>query len=421
MTDQVSALRMQVARQVAHWTLAVSRLEDLEAVASPNAWGGLERYLGVSLRQNLVEAVARLKKQTAVLRARLDAAQTADDLERVRSHVVAFRKRYIRTETLIDFYGDAVNTRTSPRMAALLRACDEMAVRSMRQLLDPLGKATPPVLTYVDKGLGASILKAGLRVWDSGSLSAVAAIKIVFHNLLRPTALIHETGHQAAHLTGWNEELAAALERGLAGASRDVAEVWGSWASEIAADTFAFAHTGYAAVTGLCDVLSGDETTVYQLRPGDPHPIAWIRVLLGTEMCTRFFGAGPWDDLASTWTRSYPLENAARYDTEDLLRRSLQLLPRVVELCLRTPMRAFGGKPLVSLVDPGRVKPGALMQLELSAGQALHTSQHWIWSECLRLLALSGLRAATMPERAQEVLKRQEDWMLRLGMAAKAA
>jgi len=31
------------------------------------------------------------------------------------------------------------------------------------------------------------------------------------------------------------------------------------------------------------------------------------------------------------------------------------------------------------------------------------------------------LRAATMPERAPEVLKRQEDWMLRLGMAAKAA
>ena len=76
---------------------------------------------------------------------------------------------------------------------------------------------------------------------------------------------------------------------------------------------------------------------------------------------------------------------------------------------------------MVALVDPGRVKPEALAQLELSAGGALQNSQHWIWSECLRLLALSGLRAATMPERAQEVLKRQEDWMLRLGMAAKAA
>ena len=84
-------------------------------------------------------------------------------------------------------------------------------------------------------------------------------------------------------------------------------------------------------------------------------------------------------------------------------------------------MRAFGGRTLTALIDPGRVKPEALADLELRAGGALHTSQHWIWTECLRLLALSGLRAAASPERAQEVLKRQEDWMLRLGMAAKAA
>ncbi len=419
MTDHVAALRAQLARQVTHWTMAVSRLEDLEALAAPGAWAGLERYLGVALRQNLTEAVHRLQKEAATLRAQFDVAQTVNDLERVRSHVVAFRGRYARTETLVDFYGDAINTRTNPNVAALLRACDVMAERSLAQVLDPLGKTFPPVLTYVDKGLGASILKAGLRLWDGGTLSSVAAVKIVFHNLFRPTALIHEAGHQAAHITGWNEELAEALERGLA--SRDVAEVWGSWASEIAADTFAFAHTGYAAVVGLCDVLSGDEATVFQDRPGDPHPIPYVRVLLGTEMCTRFFGAGPWDDLASAWTRSYPLENAARYGTENLLRRSVPLLPRIVELCLRTPMRAFGGRPLISLVDPGRVKPEALAQLELRAGQALHTSQHWIWSECLRLLALSGLRAATLPERAPEVLKRQEDWMLRLGMAAKAA
>ena len=401
--------------------MAVSRMENLETLASPGAWAGLERYLGVALRQNLAEAVNRLQKEAAVLRAQFNAAQTADDLERVRALVVAFRGRYTRTETLVDFYGDAVNARTNPDIAALLRACDEMAVRSMAQVLDPLGKTIPPVLTYVDKGLGASILKAGLRLWDGGTLSAVAAVKITFHNLFRPTALIHETGHQAAHITGWNEELAEALERSLPGAPRDVAEVWGSWASEIAADTFAFAHTGYAAVVSLCDVLSGDEATVFQLRPGDPHPIPYIRVLLGTEMCTRFFGAGPWDDLASAWTRSYPLENAAGHGTEALLRRSLPLLPRVVELCLRTPMRAFGGRPLISLLDPGRVKPEALAQLELRAGGGLHTSQHWIWSECLRLLALSGLRAATMPERAPEILKRQEEWMMRLGMAAKVA
>jgi len=400
--------------------MAVSRLENLETVASPGAWNGLERYLGVTLRRNLAESVGWLQKEAAVLRAQFDASRTEGDLERVRSRVVAFRQRYMQTETLVDFYGDAVNSRTTQNLAALLRACDTMAIRSMAQVLDPLGKPTPPVLTYVDKGLGASILKAGLRLWDPGTLSAVAAVKIVFHNLFRPTALIHETGHQLAHLIGWNGELRAALETRLSGAPRDVAEVWGSWASEIAADTFAFAHTGYASVAALSDVLAGDDAFVFRYTPGDPHPISYLRVLLGTQMCTRFFGAGPWDDLAQVWVRSYPLENA-RPATAEFIRRSLPLLPAVVELCLRVPMRAFGGRPLTALLDPARVRPDVLMQLELQTGPALYVSQHWIWTECLRLLALSGLRAATMPEHVVEILRQQEGWMLRLGEAVKVA
>lgn len=400
--------------------MAASRLEHLETLASPEAWRGLERYLGVTLRRSLTEAVGQLQKEAVVLRAQFNAARTVGDLERVRSSVVAFRERYVQTETLVDFYGVAVNSRTTHDLAALLRACDAMAVRSMTQVLDPLGKETPPVLTYIDKGLGASILKAGLRLWDPGTLSAVAAVKIVFHNLFRPTALVHEAGHQIAHILGWNEELAHALEMGIPGAPRDLAGVWGGWASEIAADTFAFAHTGYAAVAGLTDVLSGDDATVFRHTPGDPHPISYIRVLLGAEMCSRFFGAGPWDDLAAMWTQSYPLGNA-RTATAEFLQRSLPLLPKIVELCLRTPMRAFGGRPLTSLLDPARVKPEALEQLELQIGPALYTSHHWVYSECLRLLAISGLRVATMPERSVEVLKQQESWMVRLGMAVMAA
>ena len=38
-------------------------------------------------------------------------------------------------------------------------------------------------------------------------MNPVAAIKVTRHNLQRPTALIHEAGHQVAHITGWNEEL----------------------------------------------------------------------------------------------------------------------------------------------------------------------------------------------------------------------
>jgi hypothetical protein len=286
--------------------------------------------------------------------------------------------------------------------------------------LDQLGRTTPPVLTYIDKGLGASILKAGLRLWDGSTENPAAVIKIVRHNLYRPTSLIHEAGHQVAHIVGWNEELAAALASGLSGEPGEGANMWASWASEIAADAFAFVHTGYAAVAGLHDVLAGNDVFVFRYRDYDPHPVSYIRVLLGIEMCRQFYGPGPWDDLALSWTRSYPLENAESTVRESL-RRSLPLVPRVVEILLRTPMRAFKGQSLIALLDPTRVSPQTLMDLERQAGPALYSSPHWVWVEPVRLLALTGFRAAIMPDQVAEVLKQQEAWMLRLGALLQTA
>ena len=37
---------------------------------------------------------------------------------------------------------------------------------------------------------------------------------------------------------------------------------------------------------------------MFRRIPGDPHPVAYIRVLLGAQMCIRFYFAGPWDDMA---------------------------------------------------------------------------------------------------------------------------
>ena len=105
----------------------------------------------------------------------------------------------------------------------------------------------------------------------------------------------------------------------------------------------------------------------------------------------------------------------ARPRVRTLLQRSLPQLPKIVETVLRQPMRAFGGRPLVALVDPQRVKPEALFGLEQQVGPALYTSSHWIRTEALRLLALTGFRAATMPEEAREISRIQEAWMLKLG------
>jgi hypothetical protein len=419
LTDDTAALRLQVARQVAHWRAAAAGLQDPENFASGTAWRTLERYLDVAIRGHLGEAVDRLAREADALAAELRAAFSMQQLEQVRLRVIDFRRRYLQVETALEFYGDAVNSRTTPRLAGLLSACDTLAVLSMRVVLEPLGRAVPPILTYVDKGLGASILRAGLRLWDGGSVSPAAVLKITRQNLRRPTALIHESGHQVAHLAGWNAELAALLRRELAPVSTELADTWASWSSEIAADTHAFAHTGYGSVAALHDVVAGG-STVFRLTPGDPHPVAYLRVLLAVQMCVRFFGAGPWDDLGRAWVVSQPVA-AAPSDARELIERSLPLLPRIAELCLLAPMRGFGGRPITALIDPLRVRPDALARLAQEAGGSLTTSSEWVRREGLRLLALTSFRAATEPDRSTEIAAQYEDWMLRLGTPMAAA
>ena len=76
---------------------------------------------------------------------------------------------------------------------------------------------------------------------------------------------------------------------------------------------------------------------------------------------------------------------------------------------------------MTALVDPMRVRPDALAALSRDAGASLGMSSHWLWSESLRLLALSGYRLATEPERAPEIAAEFEAWMLRLGGGVRLA
>ena len=374
----------------------------------------------MSLRRHLQGVIDRVRKAADVLSAMNRAAQTPRELVALRRRLLAFRTQFLRAETTLDYFADAIATRTSPESAALLRACDTLAYRSMAQILDQIGKPTPAVLTYIDKGLGASILKAGLRLWDAGAPSPVAAVKITRHNLLRPTAVIHEAGHQVAHVAGWNQELSLALSQALADRSADLGHAWSSWSSEIAADAVAFVHTGFASVAALHDVLAGETASVFRHTRGDPHPICYLRVLLGVEMCRYFYGAGPWDDLARSWTTLHA-SRMAPSETRRLLDDSIPALTTVVKTTLDTPMQAFRGAKLRALVRPEHVSPDALTEMAQRIGPALFTSTHWLWTESLRILALTGLQLATRPEDLKAILSAQEQAMLRLGGARQAA
>jgi hypothetical protein len=186
-------------RQVAHWRAAAKTFRDAEEFASLEAWRSVERDIGAPLRQRMHGVVEELIAPG-------DA--TAKDPAAVRQAAAAvqrFRRQYAQVDTTLDFLGDAVNSRTSPLLRAALSTLDRLAVASMAPVLQAANQPVPHALVYQDKGTGASILRAGVRLWAPDTVMPVAAIKIVRHNLYRPTSLFHETGHQVAHLTGWTE------------------------------------------------------------------------------------------------------------------------------------------------------------------------------------------------------------------------
>lgn len=409
-TDREAA-RRQLLAEIGHWRSAVDALADLDAVAAPAAWAGLEGYLHRRLREPLRAAADGLALEAATVEA---AVRGGTDLADARRRVLELRRRYFQVETVLDFYGDAVSTRTNPQLAAVLRGLDTLAADSLDVILRPLGIEAPPTLVYLDKGLGASILKAGMRLWDETSLSPVAAVKLTRHNLRHPTALFHEIGHQAAHQAGWVPELADALGSTLAHRSQEVAGTWAGWASEVAADVHAFAQAGWAPLPALANVVDGTTAAVFRLRPGDPHPFPWIRVLFHAALCRSWYGAGPWDDMAAIWATRHPPEEAPR-EVADLARASLAALPEIVDVCTRRPMAAFGGRPICALADPRRASPGALADLAHRAGPSLFTSAYLARREPLRIVAWLATRAQADTARAAAHHRGLQTWLARLG------
>jgi hypothetical protein len=414
-TDLTGA-REQLASEIAHWRFAIEALQDLDALASPLAWAGLEEYLRTGLKARLLSVVTGVALEAATLETSFRAGA---DLIRIRQRLLRLRARYLQLETVVDFFGDALATRANPPTAAILRGLDTLAADSMDAVLKPLGIESPPALVYFDKGLGASILRAGVRLWDQANPSPAAAIKMTRHNASHPTALFHETGHQVGHLTGWNTELAQALRRTLAPRSSELADVWEGWSSEVAADVYAFALAGWAPLPALANVVDGTTAAVFRVIPGDPHPFPWIRVIFNAALCRSWFGRGPWDRIASSWVARH---DPARVPSEGgrLAKLSAAAMADIVEICTRAPMRAFGGRPLTAIADPRRASPAALLQFAQRAGASMLTSSYLERHESIRILTWLATRAPLDPARAAEHRRNLEAWLIRVGGPALA-
>lgn len=396
-------------RQTAHWLAAAKTFLDAEEFAAEAAWRSLEQDIGMPLRSQLATIVRELitfGQHTQRLAG--EAAENAGPISEVQRSVQQFRQRYSQVELTLDFFGDAVNSRTSEPLRAALKTLDMLAATSMSKVLAAARIPTPPALCYLDHGTGASILRAGIRLWSPGMLNPVAAIKIVRHNLYRPTSLFHESGHQVSHLTGWAPSLGRAIQETLSDDPR-LQQMWQPWSAEIAADVYAFLHTGFASVAALYDVVS-DSRTLTRWPIGDPHPIGWLRTLLGCALCRSVFGDGPWDRLEEAMLANYPSDRADPA-VAPLLASSAVRIPRIADACLTAPVPALRGYPMARILDPERVSPSALAELERSSGAALWRSPHYKRTEGIRIVALAGLREAENPAAAAYWIDQARNWM----------
>jgi len=82
---------------------------------------------------------------------------------------------------------------------------------------------------------------------------------------------------------------------------------------------------------------------------------------------------------------------------------------------------ALGVRCHYQLIEVDGADTAELRALEQRLGPSLYTSMHWVWTECLRLLALTGWQLSTDPANGNQVLKLQEDSLLRLGGTLQAA
>lgn len=184
-------------------------------------------------------------------------------------------------------------------------------------------------MCYLDRGPGAAIRRARTRL-PGGGANPVAIIRVPRERMVGSgvaSSLVHEVGHQGAALLDLVNTLRPLLqERQRAQPQERTAwQLWERWISEIVADVWAIGRVGFVATLGLIAVVSLPRVFVFRLNVDDPHPIPWLRVLLGCAIGEALYPHPQWQRLARTWESCYPAaaEDPPARELLALLRRTM--------------------------------------------------------------------------------------------------
>lgn len=326
----------------------------------PATQTGIERYL-MQGRRELRDLIQRY---IAWLRGPLGRRATPAHAQQLFS---LLRLRFNAVLTQFDLFNDAITQRSENEIGVWLSGLEVVSADALA--IPGHYYEVPPVICYLDRGVGAAIRRARTRL-PGGGENPVAVIRIPRERMVGSgiaSSLIHEVGHQSAALLNLVNSLRPVLkgmQRG-SGAYSTTWSLWERWISEIVADFWSIARIGIASTLGLMGVVSLPRAFVFRLNRDDPHPSPWIRVKLSCAIGQALYPHPQWQRLARLWESYYPLDglDAAQRQNYQAL---LATLPGFVALLINHRPESLSGRSLAEALQVQNRQPHRLQALFLA-------------------------------------------------------
>lgn len=323
---------------------------------------GIERYL----MQGRRELRGLIQRYISWLRGPFGRRASPAHAQRLFS---LLRLRFNAVLTQFDLFNDALTQRSENEIGVWLSGLEVVSADALT--IPGHYYDVPPVICYLDRGVGAAIRRARTRL-PGGGENPVAVIRVPRERMVGSgiaSSLIHEVGHQSAALLNLVNSLRPVLQgmqRG-SGAYGTAWSLWERWISEIVADFWSIARIGIASTLGLMGVVSLPRAFVFRLNRDDPHPSPWIRVKLSCAIGQALYPHPQWQRLAQLWEAYYPLDGLDAAQQQNY--RALQAtLPGFVALLINHRPESLRGRSLAEALQVRNRQPRYLQAL-LSAWQ----------------------------------------------------
>jgi hypothetical protein len=331
------------------------------AALLPAAQIAIEKYLVAGRRElrRLLLGYLRWLSQPESEHATAAQAQRRFTILRLKFNIVL---------TQFDTFSDVITQRSEADTGVWLSGLDVVAADALAL---PNYYASPPIICYLDRDIGAAIRRARTRM-PGGGENPVAIVRVPRERMVGSSiasSLVHEVGHQAAALLGLVESLRPILQGLQRGANPgQVAwQMWERWISEIVSDFWSVARVGIGSTIGLMGVVSLPRVFVFRLNVDDPHPIPWIRVKLSAAIGEALYPHPQWQRLSAIWDSLYPPVELVP-ETQHLLQQLLATMPSFVALLVNHRPKSLRGRSLMEVMGTAERQPARLAALY----------QHWL-------------------------------------------